>query len=513
MARWADGYMTDLVYTDNVYREMTPAWLALAALLLGQRPPDLSRPFRYADLGCGLGMNAIVVAATCPHAEVWGFDLNPAHVEEARRWAAEAGLSNITFEETSFADLAGRAPASLPAFDFMVSHGVMSWVSPANQRHLIDVIGQRLQPGGLAYVSYNVLTGWASMVPIRALMRMLAAARPERSDLAMPGLLDMLDRLAKAGARYFPANPGVAERLTALRGQDGRYLAHEYLNADWHPLMCADVIDALAEARCSYLGSATLAEDFDVTSVPPDMIPLLAETHDLPLRETLRDLGAARGFRRDLYRRGLVQLAQPEQISLLEALWFTAAAALPDGEVTFTTPIGTLSGRPEIYQPLLAVLRAGPADLTALRQAEPARPMGELVQALALLTHGGFIHPMLPHPEAGRAGAQALNQRIAHANDMGLAMPQLVAPAIGSVLAADVLETIVVGRLLAGAAPDAASLAADAVALLHRSGRTLQRDGHPIEEPEALRQHATELVRALLGPRAALLRSLGVLPA
>ena len=68
--RWDDGYVTDVTYTSNIYREATPSWLALTALLFAQRPPDLARPFRYADLGCGNGMTAVVVAATCPHAEV-----------------------------------------------------------------------------------------------------------------------------------------------------------------------------------------------------------------------------------------------------------------------------------------------------------------------------------------------------------------------------------------------------------------------------------------------------------
>jgi len=62
------GYVTDTVYTNQFYRETTPSWMATAALLLGHRPPDLTRPFRYVDLDCAHGFTAIVTAATCPHA-------------------------------------------------------------------------------------------------------------------------------------------------------------------------------------------------------------------------------------------------------------------------------------------------------------------------------------------------------------------------------------------------------------------------------------------------------------
>ena len=113
MASWDDGYVTDIVYTSNFYRECTPVWLTTACLLLGHRAPDLTKPFRYADLGCGHGFTALTVAATCPQAEVWGFDFNPAHIDSARSLATRAGLTNVHFAETSFADLARAGSAGL----------------------------------------------------------------------------------------------------------------------------------------------------------------------------------------------------------------------------------------------------------------------------------------------------------------------------------------------------------------------------------------------------------------
>ena len=95
----------------------------------------------------------------------------------------------------------------------MVSHGVLSWISPANRRHLVGAVAKRLKPGGLVYLSYNVTTGWTAMVPVQALMRMLAAASPERTDAAVPGVLDFIDRLKQGGALFFQANPAIETRL------------------------------------------------------------------------------------------------------------------------------------------------------------------------------------------------------------------------------------------------------------------------------------------------------------
>jgi len=512
MPRWDDGYVTDVTYTDNVYREMTPAWLALTALLLGQCPPDLSRPFRYADLGCGHGMTALFVAASCPQAEVWGFDFNPAHIAAARQYASQVGLSNITFVETSFADLAAQPAAALPEFDFIVSHGVLSWISPANQKLLVEVIRQRLRAGGLAYVSYNTLTGWASMVPVRALMHLLAEAGTERSDQAALTTLDLMERVRATGARFFTQHPDLQERLATLRKQNPRYLAHEFLNADWHPLMCADVMAAMAEARCEYIGSAALAENIDVASVPAELAPMLAQYRDPRIRETLRDIGMAGAFRRDVYRRGVVPLLPQEQVRLLERLRFTRIGPLPEADVSFATPIGTLNGRPEVYQPLLALLRQGPVTLGELHRADPARSWGEVVQALSLLTGGGQVHPMLPEPAAGAATARALNEWISDVNADGGDMPRLVAPAIGSMIAADLLETFVAGHLLRGAAPVAEPLADQVLAQLRSAGRSLQRDGQTLHDPAEARQHTIGLVRTVLTNRVPLLRDLGILP-
>ena len=152
MAQWDDGYVTDVAYTSNFYREITPSWLALTSLLLGHRPPDLAAPFTLRRPRLRQRLHRLIVAAACPHAEVWGFDFNPAHVEFANGLAARAGLTNVRFVETSFADLEAASNRELrdfdmPDFDMMVSHGVLSWISPANREHLVGAVVEAAEAG------------------------------------------------------------------------------------------------------------------------------------------------------------------------------------------------------------------------------------------------------------------------------------------------------------------------------------------------------------------------------
>lgn len=515
MAQWDDGYVTDVAYTSNFYREITPSWLAMNSLLLGHRPPDLARPFTYADVGCGNGFTALIVAASSPHADVWGFDFNPAHVEFANGLAARAGLTNVRFVESSFADLEAAPDSEVPDFDIMVSHGVLSWISPDNRRRLIAAVAKRLKPGGLVYLSYNVTTGWAPMLPVRALMRMLAVASPERTDIAVPGVLDYVDRLKQAGALYFQANPAIETRLTDIRKQDPRYIAHEYLNQDWHPLMFADVATEMLDAKCRFVGSASLAENIDSVAVPPNVAPLVAEARDPYLRETLRDLGCAQSFRRDLYRRGAAPMPGAEQQALVEQLALVGLGApVPEGGATFTTPIGSVTGRPEVYQPLLAMLEEGSISIPQLRRLPgfAERPLVELMQAFTLLVAGGYAHPMLPEggTAAGRDAARRLNLAIAQVNANAADLPRVAAPAIGSAVGGDILETLLVGELLEGKPADVGALASALMGLLTRSGRSVQREGKPVTDPAETLRVVTDAVVGMLEKRVPVLRRLGV---
>jgi hypothetical protein len=92
-------------------------------------------------------------------------------------------------------------------------------------------------------------------------------------------------------------------------------------------------------------------------------------------------------------------------------------------------------------------------------------------------------------------------------------VPRLAAPAIGSVISADALETAVIGQLLDGAEADETALTAHVLDVLRRTGRTLRWEGEVVEDPIESCQRATELMRRMLGPHAALLRALGVLEA
>src|SRR5262245_46608076 len=201
---WAEGYVVDIGYTHGYYRELAPALLRFVTLLGGVRAADTEQPCTYYELGCGNGLSSVLHAAANPHGQFIGVDFNPGHIQNAQSLARDCGIGNVRFLEKSFAEL---LVMELPEAEAVVLHGVYSWVSGGNRRHVVEFIRRKLKPGGIVYVSYNCLPGLAQVVPLQRLLH--AHASLAGGDLAerMRRAVEFAGRLNGAGAEYFRANP------------------------------------------------------------------------------------------------------------------------------------------------------------------------------------------------------------------------------------------------------------------------------------------------------------------
>ncbi len=514
MAAWNDGYVHDVAYTTGFYREISPGWISAAAMLLGHRPPDIARPFRWAELGCGHGLSASIFAAALPHGAFHGFDFNPSHVENARRLAASAGLTNAHFHEQSFEDMAEAPEGKFPQFDFIVAHGIWSWVSAATRLQMATAIRRYLAPGGLVYISYNALAGWASLLPVQKFMREYARVHPGNSAEVTQAAIGYMREMIKGDAAFFPANPAVAARLDATANMDAKYLAHEYLNANWDPTTFTQVQDVMGEAKVGYIGSATLIENIDAVAVPPATLKILQGVTDQRLREMIRDFGANRSFRRDIYRRGTDQPLSGEQREMLDGLNIVGTGRENEANIQIPTGIGQLGLRMDIYTPILARLAEGPMSIRELRNTPvlAQQPLSETLQAAAFLMAGGLAHPAMAAPDPGAAAAsRALNTAIGAYNGLGGALGVLASPVTGSGVGVDFAETLMLPELLDGRS-DPAALVEHILGRLTFTGRSVVREGKPVTDPAIARTEMTATVNRLLADRIGLWRRLGLLP-
>ena len=232
----------------------------------------------------------------------------------AKGYVTDIGYTAGFYRETAPSHMAfaalmlGRSAAN--DVDVIALHGIFSWVARATQDAIVSVLRQRLQPNGLAYVSYNCMPGWAPLAPIRQFMVEVKRRNPGRSERQLALALDLIGKLRRGNAAYFAAVPLAAQHLDHMVNLDRVYLAHEYLDEHWELLQFADAAARFGEAKLSYVCSATLTENLDQYAVPQDLQTLVAETDDPILKETIRDFAANKRFRRDLYARGSAALTR-----------------------------------------------------------------------------------------------------------------------------------------------------------------------------------------------------------
>jgi hypothetical protein len=191
-----------------------------------------------------------------------------------------------------------------------------------------------------------------------------------------------------------------------------------------------------------------------------------------------------------------------------------------EAEVTFPGPVGVVTGQPAVYRPLLDAIRDAPVTIGQLRTLPVlrGRQPGEFIQAALLLMGGGFANPTWAHNgqalsghPASRDSTARLNAAIIGRLRMGIDLHRLAAPAVGTSIQIEVIEGLVIGRLLDGGSHDPEALIDGVLNDVTRSGRSLLREGKPLSDPAETRVLVGETVRGVLARRLPLLRGMGVL--
>ena len=403
MARNLHGYATDILYLRDFKPALAPAWLDHAALVAGVEPPARKGAFAWCDIGCGQGVTAVILAATHPAGVFHGIDAMPAHVAHARRLAAEPAIPNVDFHAVDFA---AALDLEMPLFDYIVVHGVYTWVDVADQRALRRFIDRRLKPGGLVYVGYNAMPGWARDLPFQRLVRELAEAFPGDSAARFAAALEIIRTLASAQVAALTASFTVSELEQRPEDYTPAYLVHEFLPGAWQPLYVTDVRAAMKTIRLAPVGSATLIENFDPLVLAEKARETLAAIPDQDLRELVRDFFLDQRFRCDVFARGNRQL-DPEQRrnGLLES---TFALAHPAAAIRYsiTTPVGPYSYDNPAARAIVAALANGPRSVVGLAPI-PVSAQDLLANVLLLCAAGDAI-PVEP----GHTEVEALNRAI-----------------------------------------------------------------------------------------------------
>ncbi|MEZ4440981.1 MAG: class I SAM-dependent methyltransferase [Polyangiaceae bacterium] len=363
-------------YPTRAIAPAHPARLAAHAMRHGLRPA-FNRAFRYLEIGCGDAGHILPIAAQFPEAELVGIDLEADAIADGLAVLAESGMTNVTLRRDDICDAHLEG-----SFDYIVAHGVYSWVAPTVQRRLLERIGELLAPDGVAYVSYNTFPGWGLRGVVRDTMLRSAgqgddASRLRRGKSAVTRLARLLPQ------NDHPYTQLLRAELGLLEGKDDGYLLGEYLAPHNEPIYFADMMARAAEHGLAFLAETLPAspDGFLEHALPWEVMGTSLSRVDA---EQCLDVACYRQLRGTLLRRAeAVIVDEPDDGLLRAAGWFAAPLCLQTQEailgagkpLAFVAPSGAVI---QVERPLLK------AALWCLHNAWPQGLTGREVVAAGL---------------------------------------------------------------------------------------------------------------------------------
>lgn len=326
----------EVLYSSYAFSQTHPDRLATLATLFGMKPTPVTR-CRVLELGCGDGSNLIPMAYGLPGSEFIGIDLAARPIANGQQMVDALGLKNITLRPLDVMEVT----PDFGQFDYIIAHGLYSWIPPAVQERVLAVCEENLSPNGVAYVSYNAYPGGHLRQMVRGMMRfhVRRLTDPAQQIAQSRALLKFLSDAQPEAEAYGEFLRAELKRITS--GDEG-YVYHDDLAATNTPLYFYQFVEQAARHGLQYLAEADFFEMQD-HMFPPAMVETLRQmaSTQLILKEQYADFLKCRKFRQTLLCHAGLQLdrsLKPENMHV----FYVASSARPVSEnPDITSPTAT----------------------------------------------------------------------------------------------------------------------------------------------------------------------------
>jgi SAM-dependent methyltransferase len=366
----------EVPYPTFPRRQTHPDRLGALARLFGMKPAPVHQ-CRVLEIGCGNGNNLIPMAYALPESHFTGVDLADQAVAAGCEVVDALGLTNITFQAT---DLRTIGP-EFGEFDYIIAHGVYSWIAADARQRLLANCRERLKPQGVALVSYNAYPGHH----VRQMLREMLLYHTRNIGLAEERMEQAREFLG-----WFAQSRMVSEPWRALLDAEvGRLLQSEILYHDdmaptSDPVYFHEFASQASRHGLQYLAEADLHEMFDHRGA----LDWLGER---PLeREQYLDFLKVRRFRQTLLCREEIALDRDLRPEQMPGFLFSSPARLADGKLEGANHVRLEAGQEVVERVARALGETYPLPLTFEELLPYAGSPAALQDILYSMVTGGF---------------------------------------------------------------------------------------------------------------------------
>ncbi len=284
----------EMPYESYPYAQSSPEKLSTLGTLFGMTPPKIETA-RVLELGSAAGGNLIPHAVHYPKGYYVGVDLSKVQVEDGQKHIKALGLKNIELKHCSITDV----DESFGKFDYIICHGVFSWVPDFVQDKIFEICNKNLSPNGIAYISYNTLPGWNMVRTVRDMMMYHAK-----------GFVSPQDKVAQARALLAFVKESLEGQDTSyskmltqeadlLSKQGDHYIRHEHLEDNNKQFYFTEFMEEAGKQGLQYLSDVALSTMY-LGNMKPSVTEKLQSLNDIVKTEQYLDFINNRRFRSTL---------------------------------------------------------------------------------------------------------------------------------------------------------------------------------------------------------------------
>ncbi|MBV6273202.1 methyltransferase regulatory domain-containing protein [Alcaligenaceae bacterium CGII-47] len=283
-------------YASNAFYYSSPGHLRAMAHLYGAETVPLAQA-RVLELGCAAGGNLLPFVLAYPEAHAVGVDLSPVQVQHGQKVVVDLGIQNLDLRAMSLTDI----DKDFGEFDYIVVHGVFSWVPPEVRQAILRICRENLSPLGIAYISYNTYPGWKAGDIVRDAM-LLHSHSATDDDEKLASAKAMLTLLSEGLSASNPLAPSLRGAVAQLRKQSDYYVTHEYLETFNAPCYFLEFTEAVQQAGLAYMGDAEAHSELSVIYGQNVQLnhSLVALGQPKVLRQQYLDFAIGRNFRKSM---------------------------------------------------------------------------------------------------------------------------------------------------------------------------------------------------------------------